>query len=114
MPLLPPRLKIPRPPNPLQKLRNVVKEGRQGIEKARNEIRSIAEELRGGIVTQEAPKPAEAPKSDEECAVCSELTDLKEYIGKRKVQRALSELEKSADKESVETLKKYIEGEDVV
>ena len=118
-----PRITLPsRPPNPLNSLRNIVKEGRQGVERAVAEIRSLANDLRGGI-PQEPKKETETPqgssretatKTEEECPVCSELTNLKEYIGKRKVARALSELEKSGDKENVETIKKYIEGEDVV
>jgi len=111
----PPRLKIPMPPSPLEGLRNIVKQGRQEVEKVRNGIRSIAEDLHGGIIPRETPKkPSEEIKGEEECPVCSELADLKEYVGKRKVQKALSELEKSGDKESVETVRKYVEGEDVV
>lgn len=114
MPLLP-RLKLPprppRPPSPVQKLRDIVKEGRHSIEKARDEIRSIAEEVRGGIIPQEPPPET---KPEEECLPCAEMQNLKEYVARRKVERALSQLEKSGDKDSVETIKKYIEGEDVV
>lgn len=45
LPHLPKRLKLP--PSPVIPLREIVREGRQQVERARDEVRSIADELRG-------------------------------------------------------------------
>jgi len=63
-PELPGLPKIKLPENPLSPLRKVVHEGRQQLEKAGSDIRSIAEDLHGNIpnttpTTQETPKTPE-------------------------------------------------------
>lgn len=122
MPL--PKILRPKfPPVPLKPLRNLIREGRQQVEKAGQEIRSIADDIRGTPRevehTPKTPaeieeKPSEREKSEEEGPPAS-LDDLKAFLEKRKVGKALSQLEKEEGdkKENLETLRKYIEGEDI-
>jgi len=64
---------------------------------------------------QTQPPPAPTQTEGESCPVCSGLTDLKEFLARRKVEKALTELETGqGDRaENVQTVKKYIEGEDI-
>lgn len=91
-------------------VRGVIDDARQLIKAGKSEISEIASALR----VEGYEKPAET-KEEESCPVCSSLTNLKEYLGRRKVEKALSELETGDEgkKKSVETVRKYIEGEDV-
>lgn len=102
----PPRIsKIIKKANPL---REVIEDAREVIKDVRTEISEVAGAIR-------VKPPEEKPKQEsEECPVCSDLANLKEYLGKRKVQKALSQLEKGeGNKKSLETVKKYIEGEEI-
>lgn len=118
MPRLPNLLEnFPKPPQISQiilkkanPVREVIEDAREVIKGVREEISDVASALR----VEEHEKPAEI-KEEESCPTCSSLTDLKEFLGRRKVEKALSELERGVgDKEkSLETVKKYIEGEDV-
>jgi len=42
----------PLPPSPIKPLRDILKQGRQQVEKARDNIRSIADDLRGSVTTE--------------------------------------------------------------
>lgn len=65
-----PRLPIPRlPHSPIEDLRKIVKDGRTQIERAADDIRSVAGELRGGITSptetkRETPAPATPPSQE--------------------------------------------------
>jgi len=105
------------PPSPLEPVREIIKQGRQQLEKARDDIRSLAQEI--GSMTH-APETTQTlpTENEEECPACSTLTNLREFLGRRRVKKALSELEASESNEgkrkSLETVRKYVEGEDIV
>lgn len=64
--------KLPRPrrlPNPMEPFRDLVKEGREQVEKAKDEMRSIADDLRGTVA--EAPKETKTPPAGTACLECS-------------------------------------------
>jgi len=42
----------PLPPSPIKGVRDLIRQGRQQVEKARDSIRSIADDLRGGATTE--------------------------------------------------------------
>lgn len=75
---LPKLPKIPMPPSPVQPLRDMVQGGREQIEKARDNIRSIADDIKGGT-TPAPPRETEGPVSIEHgaekgtaCITCSD------------------------------------------
>jgi hypothetical protein len=96
---------------------------RTGIAEMRTEIRTVANVIRIGAprsMTKPGPEsPQVAPKQPtaegKECAPCEAMRTLQEAVGRKKVQRALANLKTGqGDKEKdVETLRKYVEGEDV-
>jgi len=53
--------RLPLPQNPLEPIREVIREGRQEVEKTREAIRSIANELRGAV-TEASKEPTTASK----------------------------------------------------
>jgi len=66
----PPGIKLPS--NPLDALRDIIREGREKVEKAGSDIRSLADELRSGFpgvtsnIQSESPLPAAMPQPSEE------------------------------------------------
>lgn len=116
----PPFPKLPPvPPSPIKPLREIIRRSRQQVEKARDDIRSIADELKSTATGEESEEPptseTKGEGEEESCPVCSDLTDLKEFLGKRKVERALTQLEigEGNKKENLQTVRKYIGGEDI-
>ena len=71
----PPFPKLPPvPPSPIKPLRGILKRGRQQVEKARTDIRSIANDIRGSVTTE--PTKETKPASDQvaegtACELCS-------------------------------------------
>lgn len=65
-----PRLpKLPkRPPSPIQPLRDIVHQGREQVEKARDDIHSIATEIRGAV--EEPPRETKTPIPVAEGTAC--------------------------------------------
>lgn len=61
-------------PNPLLSLTEIVRGGRQQVEKARNDIRSIAQGLHGSTITQEPSyiAPKTAVERGTACSLCSD------------------------------------------
>lgn len=100
-------------------VREVIDDARELIRSGRDEIAGVASALR--VEGQVAPpKPAEEgaeteTKQNEEEGATASLSDLKGFLEKRKVEKALSQLEKDEGdkKENLETVRKYIEGEDL-
>jgi hypothetical protein len=90
---------------------------RTGIAEMRTEIRTVANVIKIGAprsITKPATEgPAKGPAT--ECKPCEAMKTLQEAVGRKKVQRALANLKAGqGDKEKdVETLRKYVEGEDV-
>lgn len=78
MPFRPPKLLgIKLPSSPLEPLRDIIREGRERVEKAGSDIRSLADELRSGFpgvintntntnTQSESPLPAAIPQPSEE------------------------------------------------
>jgi len=69
---LPPKIPIPKlPPSPIEGLREVIKQGRQQIEQATSDIRSVTQEIQSGVI--EPPKETKpAPKAEgTACLACS-------------------------------------------
>jgi hypothetical protein len=66
----PPKIKLPS--SPLDPLRDVIRGGRERVEKAGSDIRSLADELRSGLpsvtptIQSESPLPAAVPQVSEE------------------------------------------------
>ncbi|MFH1646610.1 MAG: hypothetical protein ABID71_02815, partial [Chloroflexota bacterium] len=66
----PPGIKLPF--SPLDALRDIIREGRERVEKAGSDIRSLADELRSGFpgvtstIQSESPLPAAMPQPSEE------------------------------------------------
>lgn len=56
---------------------------------------------------------AESPEKEEECLPCKQMKDLKEKVARSKMDKALLELERTGDKQSVEIVRKWIEGQDI-
>lgn len=129
MPLPKPKLpnpfrEFPKPPKLSQiilkkanPVREVIDNARQLIKVGKSEISEIASALRVEKPAETMTPPTETEGKQEEsagCAPCQEMHSLKEFLGKRKVKRALSELEKGeGSKKSLETVRQYIEGEEV-
>lgn len=109
MPELPKLPKLDK--NPIRTVGNIIREVITGVEKAVSDIDSavkgIDSEIRSPIKEKEPEKKAEeSPNYD--------ITTLKEYLEKKKVEKALSELEKGEGKEkNLDTVKKYIEGDEL-
>lgn len=123
-----PVLKLPKLPRisdhlptttPLQEL---FQDARTSIAEMRTEIRTVANVIKIGAprsittpdtVKKQVAKAAEV--KEKECAPCEAMKTLQEAVGRKKVQRALANLKAGqGDKEKdVETLRKYVEGEDV-
>lgn len=143
------------PANPVKEAREVLRQTRQGVEKARDEIRSLADELKSTTGVKSPNRPylnkasetieqvmtliqgkevseselrrlveqadvslstaKEAGEVGEECKPCATLRSLKEYLGRRKVEKSLTELESGeGDREkNLERVRKYIEGDEV-
>lgn len=105
---------------PLQEL---FQDARTSIIEMRQEIRTVANVIKIGAprsITKPAPErptegPQTAPKPSTECKPCEAMKTLQEAVGRKKVQRALTNLKTGqGDKEKdVETIRKYVEGEDV-
>jgi len=73
MPLGPPKLPgIKLPSSPLDPLRDIIRMGRERVEKAGSDIRSLADEIRGSFpgvtstIQSESPLPAAVPQPSEE------------------------------------------------
>jgi hypothetical protein len=72
VPGLPKPLRIKLPSSPLDPLRDIIRGGRERVEKAGNDIRSLADELRSGFpgmtstIQSESPLPAAMPQPSEE------------------------------------------------
>jgi len=72
MPLGPPKLpRIKLPSSPLEPLRDIIRMGRERVEKAGSDIRSLADEIRGSFpgvtstIKSESPLPAAMPQPSE-------------------------------------------------
>jgi len=112
-------------------LQEVFRDARESIQEMRQEIRTVANVIRIGTPrSMAAPVPTQPEavkaKADplaaagalpeaKECKPCVQMRELQEVIGRRKVKKALDNLKAGqGDKEKdVETLRKYVEGEDV-
>lgn len=119
LPKLPPFEGLPKPPKLSQiilkkanPVREVIDDARQLIKSGRDSISEVASVLR--VEGQVAPKEEVEPEKEEESSPL-QLSDLKGFLEKRKVEKALSQLEKDEGdkKKNLETLRKYIEGEDI-
>jgi len=72
VPGLPKPLRIKLPSSPLDPLRDIIRIGREKVEKAGSDIRSLADEIRGGFpgvtstIKSESPLPAAMPQPSEE------------------------------------------------
>jgi hypothetical protein len=86
-------------------------DARSAIGEVRQDIHAVASFMtpRADTKKQAPPKPAA------ECKPCQQMKELQEVVGRRKVKKALDDLKAGqGDKETnVETLRKYVEGEDV-
>jgi len=97
----PPEIKMP--PNPLDSLRGIIREGRERIEKAGSDIRSLADELRTGLpgmtstIQSDEKAPGIAPQSPRQgpAVAVSKITS-EETINyqKREIARELWQLER--------------------
>lgn len=64
----------PLPPSPIKPIRDILRQGRQQIEKARDNIRSIADDLRGGVTTEptrEIKTASDRVAEGTACELCS-------------------------------------------
>jgi hypothetical protein len=131
-----PKLSEHLPPNPV---REIVKDIRESVDSARTEVRAVADAFRiiprnpqpftaprntkTGVESTQKPvsvtkSPENVTKTGENepgtCLPCESMRQLREAVGKRKVDKALKDLQsKGIEPESVEVLRKYIAGEDV-
>jgi len=66
--------KLPRPPSPIRPLIDVIHQGREQVEKARDDIRSIAGELKSTATGEPSIEPTETktpPAEGTACLACS-------------------------------------------
>jgi len=61
----------PRPPSPIKPLRDIIKQGREQVGKAGEDIRSIADEIRGGTTVSPPKETGNAVKEGTACLPCS-------------------------------------------
>ena len=96
---MPPRIpKIKLPTHPLEPLREIVRGGRERLEEASNDIRSIAEEFHGGTpdMTSTAQDTEKAPKIEPQSLTVGSKVTTEETIAyqKRELGKELLLLEK--------------------
>jgi len=98
-------------------VREVIDDARDLIRAGKEEISNIAGALRveGQVAPPEEGAETETKQNEEEGASPLQLSDLKGFLEKRKVEKALSQLEKDEGdkKENLEMVRKYVEGEDI-
>jgi hypothetical protein len=120
-----PKLSEHLPPNPLKV---VMQDIQETVDSFRTEVESVADTFRieptktGQNLTKKpafvtkAPENVTAKPENEPgtCLPCQAMKELREAVGKRKVDLALKTLkEKGIEPDNVEILRKYIAGEDV-
>ncbi len=93
----PPGMKLPS--NPLDALRDVIREGRDTIEKASNDIRSLADELHSGVISRTPPtiqSSGNTPRIEPQSPTLSSKVTTEETIAyqKRELGKELLLLEK--------------------